>query len=507
MRLGEIYGARVGLVEKFLGIQYALAPVGPLRFRPALPVWSVGQYGQLNATRFGPTCHQPFAHGQFGMNVAEDCLMLNIWRPAFTTNTSALPVMVWIHGGEFTLGSTSLDEYDGSNLAQNQGVIVVSLQYRLGPLGFLAFQDPKKHEGTGGMNGIHDQIVALKFVRDYISDFGGNPLRTTVFGQSAGGLSVCNLLVSPLARGLFQRAILQSGPCIGSWAPGRMSDGQALAKQMMVSMNVTSIEEMRLVPAEMLMWPMASLMNLSFPAHWVDGWVMPTEPENLFRADPPELNAETILIGSVSMDGMMPFFGMDIPKKRDMFGPMMAIHWRKTTSQVMNFYNLTSFDLPQVAFVRADADANVVCPSLQLAGLLSSHAQVHHFAFQHGPRPNDPATHMLPQPVNETKLEWASHGADVPFVFGTAATNLSTLRYKPVERPHPAPPPPSSNFTLDETVLSNTMQSLWVGKTPFDWPIFNTNLPKTLILDTPSSLVRVVTDYRQSVCQFWIGDL
>jgi carboxylesterase type B len=152
--------------------------------------------------------------------------------------------MVWIHGGEFSIGGTQDASMSGKKLAA-AGLIVVSINYRLGPLGFLSSEELKNETGSyGGMNGVRDQIVALGFIRKIIGSFGGDVARVTVFGQSAGGLSVCSLLFSPLARGLFQQAIIQSGPCIGDWGPGQTNTGLKLSQQVMKAHSLHSLHSL-----------------------------------------------------------------------------------------------------------------------------------------------------------------------------------------------------------------------------------------------------------------------
>ena len=154
--------------------------------------------------------------------MSEDCFFLDIYRPR--NRTGALAVMVWIHGGGMTIGDSGglgLGAGDGRRLAAEQEVLVVSVNYRLGPLGFLPVRQLGHPQGTGGMNGLHDQIIALQWIQKNIKAFGGDPERVTLFGCSAGSLSICTLSTSPLAKGLFQQAILESGPCLGPWGPGR----------------------------------------------------------------------------------------------------------------------------------------------------------------------------------------------------------------------------------------------------------------------------------------------
>jgi len=210
---GPVSGKTQGSVRMFLGIPYAAPPVASLRWKPPQEVASWTEVKR--STQFGPSCPQPDqrSDGRY----SEDCLYLNVWTPAKGPGEK-LPVMVWIHGGGFNFGSSSQAEYDSRNLA-GKGVVVVTLNYRLGPLGFLVHPQLSREspEGTSGNYSILDQIAALKWVQRNIAAFGGNPDRVTVFGQSAGSRSVSLLMISPLSAGLFHGAIAQSGgPIIGS---------------------------------------------------------------------------------------------------------------------------------------------------------------------------------------------------------------------------------------------------------------------------------------------------
>ncbi|CAJ1360451.1 unnamed protein product [Effrenium voratum] len=160
--------------------------------------------------------------------MSEDCLFLDIYRPSGGSWPKA--VMVWIHGGGMTLGDSGGGVGNGTSLS-GQDVIVVSINYRLGPLGFLPLRPFGAATGTGGMNGLHDQIQALRWIQRYIGAFGGDAKRVTLFGCSAGSLSICTLAVSPLAKGLFHQAVLQSGPCLGPWGPGTVEEGEEVGRQ------------------------------------------------------------------------------------------------------------------------------------------------------------------------------------------------------------------------------------------------------------------------------------
>ena len=197
-------------VRVFKGIPYAAPPVGELRWRAPqhLKKWE----GIRRATEFGSICPQPSGlaamSGGLLPKTEEDCLFLNVWTPALSSDES-LPVMVWIHGGGLFLGWSNQSGYDGQKIA-NRGVVLVSINYRLGPLGFLAHPALTKESGSSGNYGFMDQVAALEWVKRNIRSFGGNPNQVTIFGESAGGTSVMALLSSPSSKGLVDGAIAQS---------------------------------------------------------------------------------------------------------------------------------------------------------------------------------------------------------------------------------------------------------------------------------------------------------
>ncbi len=253
-RQGQLAGSVDGEAIAFKGIPYAAAPVGDLRWRDPqpTPAWQ----GMRRAGAFGKSCIQPTFDASMdgsGSNVgsqSEDCLSLNVWTPS--VNPSAIrPVMVWIHGGAYVIGSSNLPVWSGAPLA-SKGAVVVNLNYRLGQLGFFAHSALEKDSPGGSVNfGLLDQVAALKWVQQNIAAFGGNPNNVTIFGESAGGQSVLALMASPLAKGLFQKGIAQS--TYGSPEVSRakaVEIGNKVATAVGLSSAAATLEDLRSVPAE-----------------------------------------------------------------------------------------------------------------------------------------------------------------------------------------------------------------------------------------------------------------
>jgi para-nitrobenzyl esterase len=264
-------------VRVYKGIPYAAPPVGDLRWRVPQPArWE----GVLKADHFSSTCMQsPYPEGSpyrgtDADHISEDCLYLNIWTGA-NNASERRPVMVWIHGGALTRGSGSTPTYDGENFAE-KGVVLVTINYRLGVFGYFAHPELSKESGrnASGNYGFLDQVAALQWVQRNIEKFGGDPRRVTVFGESAGSWSVNFLVASPIARGLFQRAIGESGANLARVQS--LADAEQAGVKFAGSMGAQSIAELRAKPAGEL------LRAQRAPSGNIDGYFLPTDVSTIF---------------------------------------------------------------------------------------------------------------------------------------------------------------------------------------------------------------------------------
>jgi para-nitrobenzyl esterase len=297
---GYVEGTDEGGIQVFKGIPFAAPPVGPQRWRA--PLNAPGWEGVKRTDKFSPACPQQGSYPPESPPEAgdEDCLYLNIWAP-MEAPAKPLPVMVWIYGGALKNGSGSTPLYAGEGFAK-RGVILITFNYRLGVLGFLALNSLSKESAAGvsGNYGLLDQISALQWVQRNIGAFGGDPQRVTLFGQSSGAISVSALVASPLAKGLFQRAIAESGGLFepvdlssGFSLPGAEQDGAAFARRQ----GAATLAQLRAKsPTE--------LLNTPFDAHFiVEGHVLKESPSDAYRTR--AQNDVDVLVGSNADEGRL----------------------------------------------------------------------------------------------------------------------------------------------------------------------------------------------------------
>ena len=295
---GTLLGTTENGLTIYKGIPFAAPPVGDLRWKAPQPAakWS----GIRAADKFAPG---PIQGGNIPSGKSEDCLYLNVWTPAKAANEK-VPVLVWIYGGGFNAGATSESNYNGAALAK-KGVILVSIAYRVGQMGFLAHPDLSKENPNhvSGNYGLLDMIAGLQWIQKNIAAFGGDPKKVTIFGESAGGITVSQLCASPLAKGLFTGAISESGGSFGpprvTTYPGenmkRLKDAEAAGEAYAKGAGYNSIADLRKVDADKL----PAGRGLAWPI--IDGYVIPDDQYKLYEAG--KYNETPILVGYNSDEG------------------------------------------------------------------------------------------------------------------------------------------------------------------------------------------------------------
>lgn len=403
------------------GIPYAAPPVGPLRWQPpqAVRPWAE----PLLCQDFGAECPQPklrVAGSRSSGDQSEDCLYLNIWAPP-TKDTEKLPVMVWIHGGGMVVGSGSRAIYDGAALAR-EGVVLVSINYRLGPLGFFAHPglSAQSDNKTSGNQGLKDQCAALRWVQRNISAFGGDPSNVTIFGESAGAASVCWLLVVPEARGLFHRAIAQSGG-VARLGLGHQdaaeAKGQRIQRQLGVAMDLSREDALVALrnksPEDFLRVLKPTIYSAEgsvFGPH-VDGHFTPATPDALMQRG--EFAKVPTLIGTNSGDGsvFLPAVkGLDAQALKARIRGFVGADY---DGLLAHYPGLLNDDRDPEVLQALLTDLLFVSPARELARTINANqgqAWLYHFTY----------VPTLLKALSST----AAHGIEIPFVFGNLPSRL-----------------------------------------------------------------------------------
>ena len=469
---GEVRGVQGDGVVAFLGMPYAAAPVGDLRFRAPEPAacWQ----GVRAADSFASACPQLAAGGAVG---DEDCLFANVWTPA--TTGPARPVMVFIHGGALEIGSGNQQVttnggnlYDGSTLAAAHDAVVVTFNYRLGALGFLAHPALADELGASGNYGTLDQIAALRWVRDNIRAFGGDPERVMIFGESAGGLSVCLLVASPLARGLFHAAIVESGGCTAATRATRYEQGLATAERLgcddAACLRARPAADFLAEPPRQndptRLWEMMHGPN-------IDGFVFVEDPLVTLREG---RHAKVPLVVGSNADEFE-LFTPAFATCAGYYGYLSAIFGDRT-GEVTAQYPCLGFGTPRDAAVAAMTDHMFTCEARRIAraAVAGGSPSVWRYWFT-----RTFTNHAL------SALD-AFHTAELPFVFQTFAA----LDYTP---------------SADDRALADAIGAAWarlaaIGEPGAPWPAYDPARDNALVLDMPLATVEQV---RAARCDFW----
>jgi para-nitrobenzyl esterase len=391
-------------VRLYRGIPYAAPPVGKLRWRPPQPI--VPWKGVLAADHFSAACVQlPRDQNNIGWRdgmvpVSEDCLYINVWTPAKSVQDK-LPVMVWIHGGGFREGSGAETAWAGDNLAK-KGVIYVNFNYRLNVFGFLAHPDltrESEHHSSGNYAFL-DQVAALRWVQKNIAQFGGDPDNVTIFGQSAGGASVGVQMVSPLSKGLFKRAVGQSGG-VNRGIP--LAEAEKMGVKFAESLGAHSIAELRAKPASEVVKAQTGM-----PSAVVDGWVLPEDPVSIFQHG--RQNDVPLICGSTADDGP----GPGPPKKAAEVPAYAKANFGDLADEYMKVFPATTDALAKKAEhdVRRDRSLYGARLWVNLAAA-TGHNKVFWYLFSH-PAPVPPDSHYDGKAPSEVG---AYHGVDNNYIF------------------------------------------------------------------------------------------
>jgi len=466
----------------FAGIPYAAPPIGPLRWQPPAPAptWQ----GVREATRTGPRCMQdPGVDLELGRQTDEDCLTLNVWTPAATDEHR--PVMVWIHGGGFANGSGGL--YVANRLASRGNVIVVTINYRLGALGFLA-HPALGPQGAVGNYGLADQQAALRWVRDNIAKFGGDPDKVTIAGESAGGTSVCDHLVAPDSAGLFRAAIIQSGPCQAQVAlPAAERISLDYAAELGCGQPESAAQCLRALPANKLRQPVwyyrIGRDELSGPVTGTT--VLPVDP--ITGVSQGRAARVPVLIGS-NRDEFTLFVALQYLRGQvytaDQYPELLENTFGPNADAVEVHYPLNSYGSVPLAYSAAVTDGVFACEADRMAGALSGKEPVYAYEFNDRDAPAPDAMRQLPFPIA------ASHSLELRYLFDIG--NAPPLN--PAQRA-------LADQMIDYWTAFVTSGSPQAPGQP-DWPTFDGATGKVLSLQPDGS--RVVSTFdQQHQCAFW----
>lgn len=468
--VGVVRGTSAGATWSYRKVPYAVAPVGDRRLGPTEPAACASV--EIDATQLGPRCPQLDENGNFVGE--EDCLHLNVWAPA--ASASPRPVMVWIHGGGNSVGSAADPLYDGRRLAEAGDVVVVTFNYRLGQLGFLAHAALAAEQPGGGPGnyGTLDQREALRWVRANIAAFGGDPDNVTIFGESAGGRNVCTLVGTSSAGGLFHRAIMQSGAC--KFLPTKSiaeNQGALVASAAGCGADVPAC--LRAMTAEALIRTLPgdpSALGSSPYQSTIDGVVLIEQPSAAMSAG--RHNAVPFMVGANADETAAA--APPVPSEAA-YESLIRAQYGALADQVLQQYPASRFSTPRAAYVRVTTDARFVCPSREIARAADTGQSepVYRYFFEY-----------------DATVFGAVHGLDVPFVFGTFEAIISNGQpYQP---------------TPTDLAVSAAMQGAWTnfarsgdpGTTP-SWPQW-TSVDPVMSIDASLS---TITGVRTDDCDFW----
>lgn len=353
---GMVEGASESGLSVFRGVPFAAPPVDELRWREPQPVPSWD--GVRQTSTFAPRCMQLpiFGDMNFRSNgMSEDCLYLNVWTPDASSD-AALPVLVYFYGGGFIAGDGSEPRYDGESMAR-RGIVAVTVNYRLGAFGFFAHPELSRESGHGGSGnyGLLDQVAALRWVRDNIAAFGGDPARVTIAGESAGSVSVSGHIVSPLSQGLFTAAIGESGSFLGALRAQTLADAEAAGIEFADHIGASDLDSLRAIPSRALLESTSKTGpdNLSFASMFsfptsIDGYFLPESPEAIYASG--DVADVPLLFGWNSEEMNFRFLFRDRPLTDENLGSVLEEQFGARATEAREHYSgATAMELAKAA--------------------------------------------------------------------------------------------------------------------------------------------------------------
>jgi para-nitrobenzyl esterase len=461
-----------GNVRVFRAVPYAQPPVGDLRWREPQP--AVNWSGVRHADRFGDRPMQPTLWKDMifrSEKMSEDCLYLNVWAPDAATGRD-FPVLVYFYGGAIVAGDGSEPRYDGAAFAR-RGIIVVTVNYRLGVFGFFAHPELTRespHHASGNY-GYLDQNAALRWVRANIAAFGGDPAMVTIGGQSAGSFSVSAQMASPLSRGLFRAAIAQSGSLLGKDQPGSLSEAEKIGVQFAESIGAKSLAELRRLSAESL-FEKSRKSNLARPQTVIDGYFLPEQPQEIFftgrQADVP------LLAGWTTAEVDYHYLLGNQPPTPDNFAQKVRELYGDNAAEVLKLYPASNAADALRSATDLAADRFLVYRTWKL---IDEHSKsggqpVYRYLWAQFPPPEVGAT---PRAEGAPGPQGAPHSSELPYVFG--ALKLVTANAWT-----------SADYQASEVFQGFLSNFIKTGNPNGDglpaWPWFQASIPKVMVIDS-----------------------
>jgi len=478
---GVVQGVSDGTVRQFLGIPFAAPPVGALRFMPPAPAapWTT----PLVASHVASECAQFDATGNLASGSSEDCLYLNVWAPL--ADVKSAPVFVWIYGGGFVEGNGGDPLFNGENLAETENAVVVTVNYRLGPFGFLSHPALAAAEGvaTSPSVGLLDQQAALKWVQANIAAFGGDPKNVTVAGESAGGISVCAQLAMPGSNGLFARAVIESGICVGIPAlfqPAATADdqGNRTATALGCTDAGTVVSCMQSKSTDEVLRALPLRHALFGPtgdsyAPVIDGVALPRAPSAAINAG--AFAKVPVIVGSNLNEGQLFLWlwGSPAPTPADVRGSLGVLLDASAVDAVATKYAVDADAPTAYENILGDVMTCVARAAARDLSAAGAPTYLYHFVY--------------PFQVGAIPGVVTSHGFELPFVFRNPAFG--------------------QQLGDADLAVADTVDGYWFSFAtsgapagPVAWPTYDATADRDLEIDTTPS---VASGLESDVCDFW----